>query len=236
MNHRPSEYSTNEKKILSDILNVATKVRDNAEQLFCEAKLLRDAGALSRVLFLHQISLEECAKVDMLGAWAVSLLTGQTPDDKKFLKALASHKAKNFANAYMLQPTEAEKQAREGGDWKTAIEVFEMEKVEFHEKSNAAKNAALYVDVRGGGCSTPSEYTTEAMVKEISDRNEEFLAYANNHVLVLSRWQDSEAEFAELARWFVERVEDLRRARLEDPEQAMATLRPKRARSFSICP
>jgi AbiV family abortive infection protein len=74
----------NEKEILPDILNVATKVRDNAEQLFCEAKLLRAAGALSRVLFLHQISLEECAKVDMLGAWTVSHLTGQTPDDKKF--------------------------------------------------------------------------------------------------------------------------------------------------------
>jgi hypothetical protein len=102
--------------------------------------------------------------------------------------------------------------------------VFEKGKGEFHEKSNAAKNAALYVDVQGGGCSMPSEYTTEAMVEEISDRNEEFLQYANNHVLVLSRWQDSETEFAELARWFIERAEDLRSAQLADPKQAMATL------------
>jgi AbiV family abortive infection protein len=224
MNPRPTERSPSEKEILRDILNVATKVRDNAEQLFCEASLLRAAGALSRALFLHQISLEECGKVDMLGAWAISHLTGMVPDDKKFSKALANHKAKNYANAYMLEPTEAETRAREAGDWRAAIEVFEKKKVEFHERSNAAKNAALYVDVQGGVCSTPSEHTTEAMVEEISNRNEEFLAHANNHVLVLSRWQDSAAEFAELARWFVERAEELRRAQPEDPEQAMATL------------
>jgi AbiV family abortive infection protein len=224
MDPRPTERSASEQEILRDIFNVATKVRDNAEQLFCEAKLLGSAGALSRALFLHQISLEECAKVDMLGAWAVSHLTGMTPDDKKFSKALASHKAKNYANAYMLEPTEAEKRAREAGDWRAAIETFEKTKVEFHEKSNAAKNAALYVDVQHGVCSTPSEHTTEAMVEEISNRNEEFLAHANNHVLVLSRWQDSAAEFAELARWFVERAEELRDAQRESPEEAMATL------------
>jgi AbiV family abortive infection protein len=220
----PTERTTSEKQILRDILNVATKVRDNAEQLFFEAKLLRAAGALSRALFLHQISLEECAKVDMLGAWAVSHLTGLTPDNNKFSKALASHKAKNYANAYMLEPTEAEKQAREAGDWKTAVEVFEKGKVEFHEKSNAAKNAALYVDAQGGVCSTPSEHTTEAMVEEISDRNEEFLAHANNHVLVLSRWHNSAAGFAEVARWFVKRAEELRDAQRADPKQAMDTL------------
>jgi AbiV family abortive infection protein len=224
MDPRPTERTSSEKELLRDIVNVATKVRDNAEQLFCEARLLRAAGALSRALFLHQISLEECAKVDMLGAWAVSHLTGVAPDDKKFSNALASHKAKNYANAYFLKPTEAEKMAREAGDWRAAIEVFEKRKVEFHETSNAAKNAALYVDVKGNVCSMPSERTTEAMVEEISKRNEEFLAHANNHVLVLSRWQDSAAEFAKLARWFVERAEELLRVQREDPEQATATL------------
>lgn len=217
----PSEPAMSEKEILRDILNVATKARDNADQLFIEAKLLRSAGALSRALFLHQISLEECAKVDMLGAWAVSQLADLVPDNKKFSKALASHRAKNYANAYMLEPTEAEKQAREAGDWKTAIETFEKRKVEFHQESNAAKNAALYVDAQGG---EPSEHTTEAMVEEISGRNVEFLAHANNHVLVLSRWQDSAAEFAEVVRWFVERAEELRDAQRVDPSQAMDTL------------
>jgi len=217
-------FPSNDAEVLRDVLSGVTKVRDNAEQLFGEATLLRSAGALSRALFLHQISLEECAKVDMLGAWAVSHLTGMAPDEKKFAKALANHRAKNYANAYMLEPTEEERKARETGDLKAAIEVFEKSKVQFHDESNAAKYAALYVNVQGGVFSAPSEHTTEAMLEEISKRNEEFIAYANNYVRVLSRWQESATEFAELCRWFVQRAEELRGAQSDNFEHAITTL------------
>jgi hypothetical protein len=47
---------------LSQLTRGAEKTFQNAETLFLEAKILSSAGALSRALFLHQISLEECAK------------------------------------------------------------------------------------------------------------------------------------------------------------------------------
>ncbi|MEQ8315915.1 MAG: AbiV family abortive infection protein [Phycisphaerales bacterium] len=206
-------------------MDAASKVRDNAEQLYSEARILRAAGALARSLFLHQISLEECAKVDMLGAWAVSQqLTGETTDSKKFWKALASHKAKNSTNAYLMPATEAERRAREAGDWSAAIQFFLDDKTQFHNDSNTAKNAALYVDVREGFCSTPVEQISESMVKEIVARNERFLTHANTHVRVLARWVESPAEFVEINRWFVERAKELQDLDATDPEQIVSTL------------
>jgi hypothetical protein len=85
MKQTPSDRSSPEEEILREVLDGVTKVRDNAEQLFSEAKILRAAGALSRALVLHQISMEECAKADMLGAWAISRLTGMPPEEKQFM-------------------------------------------------------------------------------------------------------------------------------------------------------
>ena len=42
----------------------AEKTFDNAERLFHEAELLAKGGAVARALCLHQISLEECSKVN----------------------------------------------------------------------------------------------------------------------------------------------------------------------------
>ncbi|WP_371113488.1 AbiV family abortive infection protein [Nitrosospira multiformis] len=46
----------------------AKKTYRNVEELFQEASILHDHRALNRALFLHQISLEECGKIEMLGA------------------------------------------------------------------------------------------------------------------------------------------------------------------------
>lgn len=116
----------------------------NAEQLYLEAKVLAEVGATARALCLHQISLEECAKVENLGAWAVSFVLGHDVDEKKVLTAHAHHAAKNKQNAYMLEPSQDEKDARERGDIKAALD-FQKTQVRFHAKSNGAKNASLYV-------------------------------------------------------------------------------------------
>jgi hypothetical protein len=52
-----------DKELLRKLVSGAQKTFENAELLFQEASLLRGAGFLSRALFLHQISLEECAKI-----------------------------------------------------------------------------------------------------------------------------------------------------------------------------
>ncbi|TGR94239.1 AbiV family abortive infection protein, partial [bacterium M00.F.Ca.ET.191.01.1.1] len=115
-------------------------------RLFVEAELLAKAGAVARALCLHQISLEECSKVDSLGAWAVSLVVGFDVDQKKVLSAFARHASKNKSNAYMLKASEAESEARLRGDWDGAMAAFKDSQEAFHERSNQAKNASLYVD------------------------------------------------------------------------------------------
>ena len=53
-------------KLLKKIDAGAEKILINAIALYREAVLLAENKAWSRALFLHQISMEECAKVDVL--------------------------------------------------------------------------------------------------------------------------------------------------------------------------
>lgn len=58
---------------LSGLVRGAEKTFHNAERLFHEADILAKGGAVARAFCLHQISLDECSKVNDFGAWAVSL-------------------------------------------------------------------------------------------------------------------------------------------------------------------
>ena len=145
--------------------------------------------ALNRALFLHQISLEECGKVEMLGAWATSLLIGFKVDTQKMSKELASHRAKNNANSYFLPVSDAERQARATSDVPAAVKAFMGgQQSDFHKQSNLAKNSSLYVDFENGEFSAPSDRVTEAMVHETASRNAEFLALTGPKVEMMSRW------------------------------------------------
>src|SRR5437868_2973747 len=88
---------TAKQELLRQLLQGARQTFENAEMLFSEACLLRAAGFLSRALFLHQISLEECGKVEILGGWATALLMGHDVDPVRVKKAMASHAHKNRA-------------------------------------------------------------------------------------------------------------------------------------------
>jgi AbiV len=55
-------------KLLKKINAGAEKILENAVALYREAVLLAEYQAWSRALFLHQISMEECAKVEVVGA------------------------------------------------------------------------------------------------------------------------------------------------------------------------
>lgn len=69
--------------ILPVLLQGARSAFANALWLFRKASILADAGAVARAVCLHQISLEECSKVDNLGAWATSLVLGHDVDQRK---------------------------------------------------------------------------------------------------------------------------------------------------------
>ncbi len=206
---------------LSELARGAQKTFDNADALYREAKLLGAAGALGRALFLHQISLEECAKIENVGAWATSLLAGYAVNDKNVLAGLASHARKNRTNAYMLEGSAEEQAARERGDWKAAGEEFKKLQAEFHEKSNDAKNASLYVDFEDGKFVAPIERVTKDMLDETAARNEMFLRLMYPKLEMLLRWDKAPEEAQEAIVAFVELAEAIK---AEKPDDAMAAI------------
>lgn len=209
---------------LEVLVRGAEKTFDNAERLFHEAELLAKGGAVARALCLHQISLEECSKVNNLGAWAVSLVLGFEVDQKKVLAAFGRHAAKNKSNAYMLKGSEAETDAKARGDWDAAMEAFRQTQNEFHETSNRAKNASLYVDWVDGEFVAPSERITNEMLVEITERNAEFLGYAYNGLKMLRRLENAPDAMKGLLSGFVEQAEKLREEKPDDFMGAMETL------------
>ncbi|WP_348645883.1 AbiV family abortive infection protein [Rhizobium leguminosarum] len=208
---------------LDVLVRGAEKTFDNAENLFFEAELLAKAGAVARALCLHQISLEECSKVNILGAWGMSVCMGLEVDQKKVLAAFGRHASKNKSNAYMLEASETEKDAKRRGDLQGTIEAFKKSQAEFHETSNQAKNASLYVDWGDGEFVAPSERITEAMRAEIKERNAQFLGFAHNSVNMLKRLAASPEEMRGKASGFVEQAKKLRDANPDNPIEAIET-------------
>lgn len=169
------------------LIEGAEKIFANAEALYSEATILANSSAWSRALFLHQISLEECAKVDTLGAAVTSLLMGQDVNIEALRKAFLSHKYKNKANAYFLPLTEAEKKAHEGGDFDAVRRHFKELQSAFHTESNNDKNASLYVDF-GDVITSPLELISEEDFVKVRKRNDEFMSIAFHHVRMLRGW------------------------------------------------
>jgi AbiV family abortive infection protein len=171
-----------EKKLLAELTSGAEKI------LYKEARILNDRGALSRALFLYQISLEECAKLEMLGAWATSLLMGFEVDAAKVRKAMASHARKNRTNAYFLKANAKEEAAKQSGNTDAAIQAFSEMQSAFHLTANKAKNASLYVDFTTGKFVAPSESITPEMVAETAILSEESLALSFPKLEMLRKW------------------------------------------------
>jgi AbiV family abortive infection protein len=210
-----------DRAFLSVLVRGGEKVFENAEQLYREGETLAKAGATARALFLHQISLEECSKVDSLGAWAVSLLCGYEVDQKRILAVLARHSSKNKSNAYMLEGSPPEKEAKARGDWETASKEFKMLQEQFHQKSNTAKNASLYVDWNDGEFVAPREQINKEMLAEIIVRNETFLGYAYNNLKMLKRLEKAPDDMQRVVVEFAETAENMRK---ENPGETMHAL------------
>jgi AbiV family abortive infection protein len=199
-----------DRQFLSVLVRGAEKMFDNAEKLYFEAEILAKAGATARALCLHQISLEECSKVENMGAWATSLLSGLKVDQDKVLASFRRHSAKNKSNAYMLEGSQAEKDAKALGEWKTAREEFKKLQTKFHEASNDAKNSSLYVDWKDGEFVSPTEQITPEMLAQIIERNQTFLGYAFNSLKMLQRLDKSPDDLQDLVIEFVAAAERLR--------------------------
>jgi AbiV family abortive infection protein len=169
------------------LITGAEKMFVNAEALFDEATILANSAAWPRALFLHQIALEECAKVDALGAAVTSLLMGHGVNIEALRRAFRRHEYKNKVNAYFLPTTEAERLARDSGDFDAARQEFKQRQESFHEESNSDKNASLYVDF-GDTFTSPQELIGEEDFVKVRKRNEEFMSIAFHHVKMLRSW------------------------------------------------
>lgn len=213
-----------DKKLLAELTSGAEKVFANAEALYKEACILKHVGASSRALFLHQISLEECAKLEMLGAWATSLLMGYKVDSAKVKKAMANHANKNRTNAYFLKGNEKEEAAKQSGDFDAAIESFSAMQSAFHQTANRAKNDSLYVDFVNGKFVAPSESITPEMATQTANLNEEFLALSFPKLEMLRKWAaNPEPIKAELS-GFEKRLKELADQYSDDPRKTIDVL------------
>jgi AbiV family abortive infection protein len=157
----PVALSEQDKQLLAELVRGAEVCFANAEQLFQEANLLREHKHFSRSLFLYQIAMEECAKVDMIGAAATGLTLGHPVNLERLARGFRDHKAKNFNNAYMSTASEAEIAARKANDSKATSQAFRNSQREIRGFLNAAKNASMYVDFKDGKFISPAEVAGE---------------------------------------------------------------------------
>jgi AbiV family abortive infection protein len=219
--NKPDSEQRNE--LLNRLALGTEKTLDNAVSLFNEASSLRKGGFLCRALFLHQISLEECAKIETLGAAATSLLMGHEVDFVKIRNALISHARKNRTNAYFLEVSPEEKAAIDAGDLEGALKVFSAMKDRFHLKSNTAKNASLYVDFDDKlNFIAPKDCIKDEMVAEIAALNEQYLDLSVPKVKMLRKWVALPGDAEKLVTQFEKLLEQHTTENPDDPRKIMA--------------
>jgi AbiV family abortive infection protein len=177
------------------LIDGALIVFENADRLFNEAGILADVEAFPRAYLLHQISLEECGKIEILSAAVVSCLAGEDVDVKSLAKVFRRHESKNKINAYFLPRSEDEVLAEESGDLSAAVSAFKSIQEDFHQESNRLKNSSLYVDF-DGGFTSPQDVISKVDYEKVRAQNAEFMSLNNLKVQMLSRWKNNLASAA----------------------------------------
>jgi AbiV family abortive infection protein len=141
--------------------------------------------------------MEECGKIDMIGAAATGLTLGRPVDLQALEKDFRDHKAKNFANAYLSEPSETEKSAREANDRQAASEAFEHSQREIHGFLNTAKNASMYVDFKQGRFISPDEVVGEEEATIIAALSNYFMTLTYPRLKSLRRMLEEPQHHAE---------------------------------------
>jgi len=176
------------KELAQTLIDGLERTVQNANELYDEAVHLTGKGAVARAVLLHQISLEECGKADMLCVAVFSLLRGAKIDMKRLTRAFSRHEAKNKTNAYFLPKSASEVEFEQSNDTAAAHAAFKELQNSFHQESNDLKNASLYVDFDGKFIS-PRDVINGGHLADIRQRNAEFMAMAHHKVSVVTRWK-----------------------------------------------
>jgi AbiV family abortive infection protein len=190
-----AELEQGDLDLLIEAARGAVLIFENAEALYREAVLLASVAAKERSLALHQISLEECAKLEMLGALSATVLMGAPVNRKKFFSAFANHRAKNNTNSYFEEVTTEEASARAAEDWEAANQYFIALQASFHQQSNNAKNAAFYTDYSNETFISPAQQITSEMLSEFKARNEKYLGIAARNANLIQNCANDPNEY-----------------------------------------
>ena len=213
-----------EQKLVAEMARGAKLLFDNAEALFNEAEVLGMQGHFARALCLHQVSMEECSKIDLLGKAVVSVVLGLPVDLEKLTKLMAQHKVKNFNNAYFIGATDAEREARKSGEWDKARELFRAQQAAFHREVNDNKNASLYVDYVNGRFVAPSERISETLAVQTQQLNGFFLQHASLHIRLLQRFIDEPGLVESRLKTFMASIQELRKVPRSEVEDRFTEL------------
>jgi AbiV family abortive infection protein len=197
-------------------------IRENAEQLYHEACLLKTHGALARAAALHQLSNEECGKLEMLGSFAMAAVMGRPAKPSDIAKAFRNHEAKNHANAYFSAVSDEERAARDAKDWQSALAIFKRQKKDIHRLFNTGKNASLYVDFSNGAFSAPKDVVDLESAEAMAALNVYFLELTEPYVRLLKRLAANELDIQGDALEFTRRMEELRVKMSDDPMRALS--------------
>ena len=203
---------------IEELFNGAKLTFKNAQCLYDEAVLFKEHGKIERSLFLHQISLEECAKFDLIGYTATTVTTGGECDIRKFSKAIRSHEVKNHTNAYTIPASEEEVKAREDGDWGKSLEIFKQFKKQYHGEKNEKKNNSLYVNFENRSFTSPCEAISESDVETISEQNKSYLEQIPTMLSVIKKMMNAPDTHSRVLIDFMNYMESLRESELEIPK------------------
>lgn len=190
----------------------ADLIFQNAVALYNEAQLLGKSGHFARATVLHQISMEECSKIDSLGAAVISLLNGHGVDEDRLAKAFRNHKAKNYANSYFAVATEEELAARGRGDWKAASKAFKQFQSKFHSEVNTIKNAGLYVDFQNGQFTAPADEVNETVTVDFQSANAFYLNHSHNFLRLMGKIVSDPNLYGKLTKDLLAHLKGLRAA------------------------
>lgn len=168
-----------------DLILFSKAVLKNAELLFKEAELLAKNNCLPRAYFLHQISLEECAKIEIFGHFCVRYFRLGKIEFSRLKSKIISHKSKNITNAYFQRLTDGELKAIKKGDSALFAKEFFKMRERFHKERNYYKNSALYVDIDKDRPLSPQDHFDKKIIKFINEENREYIYLARLKIGVM---------------------------------------------------
>lgn len=145
---------------LTEIDNAIDALLDNASQLTEEAKVLLDAGRFARAFALAQLAREELSKSMMLQAAGARLVTRVSVCWKKLKRRLRNHTDKlrleSCLHAIQLYGAGHAAESEKLLSRISAIANYQ----------NDLKNAALYVGIKEGAMSTPSNLFDKSLASD----------------------------------------------------------------------